>query len=163
MSVAGFVAVMAVTVVLMEGATYVIHRWVMHGAGMAWHASHHAPPRGRFERNDWYPVVFASTTIALMALGTVVPALAVLVPIGAGITAYGLAYALVHDVAIHGRFVRVHRGRTVERLHDAHALHHRYGGEPYGMLLPIVPTALRARAAADAERGARVRTLERLR
>jgi beta-carotene 3-hydroxylase len=157
------VAVVAVTFVEMEGATYLIHRYVMHGRGMVWHASHHAPAKGRLERNDWYPVVFASTTMAVMAIGAAVPALRILLPIGVGITAYGMAYVLVHDVFIHGRVVRLRRPAAIERLHDAHALHHRYGGEPYGMLLPVVPASLRARAEADASRGRRTRTLERLR
>lgn len=164
MSAGLFAAVMLVTFALMEGATYLLHRWVMHGPGMVWHASHHAPPRGRLERNDWYPVVFATTTIAVMATGAFVPGLAILLPIGAGVTAYGLAYALVHDVFIHGRLLRLRRRPApVERLADAHALHHRYGGEPYGMLFPVVPAALRARAEADAARGARLRSLERVR
>ena len=39
------------------------------------------------------------------------------------------------------------RGRGWVRLAEAHRLHHRYGGEPYGMLFPVVPVSLRARAA----------------
>ena len=27
----------------MELVSYAVHRWVMHGAGMSWHRSHHAP------------------------------------------------------------------------------------------------------------------------
>ena len=60
-------------------------------------------------------------------------------------------YALVHDVYIHGR-LPLFGGRRVgllDRLADAHRIHHLYGGESYGMLLPLVPRELRARAATD--------------
>jgi beta-carotene 3-hydroxylase len=58
-------------------------------------------------------------------------------------------YAAVHDGYIHGRLAVLARrpGRGRARLAEAHRLHHRYGGEPYGMLLPVVPASLRARAA----------------
>jgi len=136
----------------MEPMTYVLHRFVMHGPGLVWHRSHHARRTGRLERNDWYPVVFASTTITLMLLGALVPALRVLLPFGAGITLYGMTYLFVHDVCIHHRAVprltrRIGGARPLEHLASAHALHHRFGGEPYGMLLPVIPARLRARAA----------------
>lgn len=140
--------------VLMEPATYAAHRWVMHGLGWSLHRSHHrVGPRGdrlweRAEANDWFPVGFASVTIVAMALGAYGPRWAALVPIGIGVTAYGAAYALVHDVYIHGRLMAsVPALRPLDRLAAAHALHHRYGGEPYGMLMPVVPRAVRVRAA----------------
>lgn len=52
----------------------------------------------------------------------------------------------MHDLYIHGRFVRLPVWRPFEYLREAHALHHRFGAEPYGMLCPIVPKALRQRA-----------------
>ena len=60
---------------------------------------------------------------------------------------YGAAYAVVHDVYIHRR-LRWFGDRTVrwlDRLADAHALHHRFGGAPYGMLVPVVPRHVRAK------------------
>jgi beta-carotene 3-hydroxylase len=144
----------------MEPLTYVLHRFVMHGPGLVWHRSHHAnhPARrtasrgavaGRFERNDWYPVVFASSTIALMLAGALVPGVRFLLPVGAGITAYGMAYLFVHDVYIHRRVARrLGRVGPLDRLGAAHTLHHRFGGEPYGMLLPVIPARLRERARA---------------
>lgn len=137
----------------MEPATYAAHRWVMHGAGWVLHKSHHrkpCPPRrwaDRFERNDWFPVIFASATIAAMATGSRVSAWRAAVPIGAGVTAYGAAYAFVHDVYIHRRLGRLPRVAMLERLRDAHAIHHLYGKEPYGMLFPMVGEELREKAA----------------
>jgi beta-carotene 3-hydroxylase len=130
--------------VAMEPVTYLVHRFVMHGPGMRWHASHHGPRRGRLERNDLYPVVFGLSTFALMALGATVPALAWLLPVGVGISAYGIAYLLVHDVYAHRRLWRFQRRLPVlERLATDHRLHHRDGGEPYGFLVPIVVASRR--------------------
>jgi len=91
-------------------------------------------------------VMFASLVCVGLWLGFHAPHLAELVPIGVGVTAYGAAYAVVHDVYIHRR-LRWFGGRRVrglERLAAAHELHHRFGGAPYGMLVPIVPRRLRA-------------------
>jgi beta-carotene 3-hydroxylase len=126
----------------MEPATYLVHRFVMHGPGWTWHGSHHRRPVGRFERNDRFPIVFASTTIAGMALGARVRRLRWLLPVGAGVTSYGMAYALVHDGWIHDRFPTPRAPRPAERLAAAHRLHHRFGAEPYGMLVPVVPRSL---------------------
>ncbi len=149
------VAVVLGAFVLMEPATYAAHRWVMHGVGWALHHSHHravdatkgVPWRNQLEANDAYPVMFAAVAILAMAAGTRMPALAVLVPAAVGVTMYGAAYAFVHDIYIHGRFARIPVLAPLEHLRDAHALHHRFGGEPYGMLCPIVPRALREQSA----------------
>ncbi len=133
----------------MEPITYAVHRWVMHGPGWGWHASHHRRRSGRFERNDAYPVVFAAVVGVGFAVGFNVDGWGGLVPAGVGVTAYGAVYALVHDGFIHRRvpvFRRI-RPRSLVRLEDAHRLHHRFNGEPYGMLAPVVPAALRRRAA----------------
>jgi beta-carotene 3-hydroxylase len=139
-----------VAFVAMEPVTYAVHRWVMHGPGQALHRSHHRPPVGRFERNDLYPVSFAAVVGAGMAVGFNVDGWGGLVPVGIGVTAYGAVYAAVHDGHLHGRVRWVARrpGRGLVRLAEAHRIHHLFGGEPYGMLLPIVPASLRARAAA---------------
>lgn len=140
-------AVGALAFAAMEGVSYATHRWVMHGRGIVWHASHHRPATARLERNDLFPLVFSSVGVGLFAAGTRWPAVR---PAAIGVTAYGAAYLLVHEVVIHRRLdVQVPERRSFGWLRDRHALHHRYGGEPYGMLLPVVPSSLRARAAAD--------------
>jgi beta-carotene 3-hydroxylase len=135
----------------MEMVSYVAHRFVMHGAGMVWHRSHHVPTEGPFERNDLFPLCFSAVGVALFALATVGPAVEPLLWVAIGVTAYGAAYLAVHEVVIHRRLpVRVPTNAYLEWLREAHRVHHRFGGEPYGMLLPLVPRALRARARADA-------------
>ena len=125
------------TFVAMEGVTYATHRWVMHGFGMRWHRSHHRQRQGTFERNDLFPVCFASVGIALFALGVW--------PVAIGMTAYGAAYMAVHDIAIHRRLpLQAPRVRYLRWLEDAHRDHHRTSGEPYGMLLPLVRSSARS-------------------
>jgi beta-carotene 3-hydroxylase len=128
--------VAAAAFVAMEAVSYATHRWVMHGFAVGWHRSHHAPPASRFERNDRFPLCFSAVGVGLFAAARVVDWLW---PIAVGVTAYGVAYVLVHDLFIHRRLpVPVIGGRYVRWLRHAHQDHHRGGGEPYGMLLPIV-------------------------
>ena len=142
------VVLAALAFVAMEPLTATSHRVVMHGVGWALHRSHHRRGHQGWEMNDAYPVMFAAVVCVGLWLGFHAPSLADLVPIGVGVTLYGAAYALVHDVYIHRR-LRWFGGRHVpvlERLAEAHALHHRFGGAPYGMLVPVVPRAIRSRA-----------------
>ncbi len=132
---------LAVGFVAMEPLTYATHRWLMHGPGRRLHHSHHAPhPARRWQANDLFPLGFAIVVMAAMGVGFNVAGWGWLVPLGVGITLYGAAYALVHDVYAHRRAPLL-RGRhaSLDRLATAHALHHRFGGEPYGMLVPLVP------------------------
>lgn len=146
------VAVVVVAFVVMEPVTYLAHRFVFHGLGMFLHRSHHRrwsaprPDDGWVEANDAFPVIFAAVTMTAFAAGFNVDGWSVLVPLCIGVTLYGMAYAFVHDVYIHGRLGPRRANARLDRLAVAHSLHHRYGGEPYGMLVPIVPAALRERA-----------------
>lgn len=133
----------------MEPITATTHRWIMHGVGEFLHRSHHRARLGRWEMNDWYPVVFAALVNLGFFVGFNWDGLGSLVPAGIGVTAYGAAYALVHDVYIHRRlgWFAHHRVDAFDRLAEAHRVHHLYNAAPYGMLLPIVPAELRTRAA----------------
>jgi beta-carotene 3-hydroxylase len=135
---------------VMEPVTAFVHRYVMHGVGWALHRSHHRGTDRGLEANDAFPVVFASIVCVGFAAGFNLDGWSVLVPIAIGVTLYGAAYALVHDVYVHGR-VRLFGGRRVavlERLAEAHRLHHRFNRAPYGMLLPVVPRDVRERITA---------------
>jgi len=147
-------AVTLVAFAAMEPVTAATHRFVMHGIGERLHRSHHRRTLGRWEANDAYPVLFAGLVCVGLWVGFNEPGWSGLVPAGVGVTAYGAAYAVVHDVYIHRRlrWFSDRRLPALDRLADAHALHHRYGGAPYGMLVPIVPGALRRRAASRPQR-----------
>lgn len=137
--------------VLMEPFTALAHRVVFHGFGMGWHRSHHEPPRSALEANDLFPVVFAALTITVLSIGVWIGGGDVLVPIGVGVTAYGAAYLLVHDVIIHRRIPWLPiPDRVGTRLRAAHNVHHLYARAPYGFLAPIVPASLAAQASVRA-------------
>lgn len=152
------VAIALVAFVVMEPLTYLTHRFVMHGLGRRFHRSHHrrwptrSPDEPFLEGNDVFPAAFAGVTIVAVAIGFNVDRLGVLVPVCVGVTAYGAAYAFVHDVYVHERVRRPVSHPLLDRLAAAHELHHRFGGEPYGMLVPVVPTSVRRRAEAAGER-----------
>jgi beta-carotene 3-hydroxylase len=130
--------------VVMEPVTYLTHRFVMHGFGARLHRSHHRPTPSRWEANDAYPVMFAALAMAATAAAYQGWTSRLVLGVVVGVTAYGVVYALVHDVYIHRRLPLFRRPVAVlDRLAEAHHVHHRYGGEPYGMLLPIVPRKLR--------------------
>jgi beta-carotene 3-hydroxylase len=143
------VLVVAVAFVVMEPVTWAAHRLVMHGRGWVLHRGHHQPGDGWFEANDVYPAVFAAVVMGALWVGFHAAPLRWLVPVSVGVTLYGVAYALVHDGAVHGRLPigRLlpggRRPAWLERLVVAHLVHHRTGGEPFGMLLPYVPAAER--------------------
>lgn len=142
----------AVAFVAMEPITAATHRYVMHGVGWVLHRSHHHRSAARFEANDAFPVMFAGVVCVGIAIGFNVDGWSALVAVGIGVTLYGAAYALVHDVYIHGRvrWLTFHDRRVAvfDRLAEAHRLHHRYNAAPYGMLLPVVPAHVRQRVAA---------------
>ena len=133
--------------VLMEPTAYLTHRFVMHGRLGAWHRSHHQVRVRPFEANDLYPLVGAAMSIVIIALGTAVDSLAALAWVGAGITLYGAGYLFVHDLYIHRRIPSfTWRFGPLERVREAHRIHHLWAGEPFGFLFPVVPSELRARA-----------------
>lgn len=151
--------VIAIAFIAMEPIAAVAHRFVMHGRGYSWHRSHHLAAATRFEKNDLYPLVFASMTMAAMALGTVVHGLQSLVWIGVGVTLYGCAYGLVHEVCIHGRGVGrpVGHGRYIAYVRAAHRTHHMGGRGPYGFLAPITTSRARQRVATIERRSSAAR------
>jgi beta-carotene 3-hydroxylase len=133
-----------VSFVAMEPLTALAHRFVMHGVGRSLHRSHHRNAARTdahgLEANDAFPVMFAAVVMFGLAIGFNVPGWGFLVPMGVGITAYGVAYGLVHDVYIHRRLqlARVRNVPGLDRLAAAHRVHHERNGAPYGMLVPIV-------------------------
>jgi beta-carotene 3-hydroxylase len=147
-------AVALASLLAMEPVVTVVHRRIMHGRrGWGWHRSHHRPAGGRLEANDLFPLVFAGATVAVMAIGAAVAPLGPLLWVGAGVTAKRRAYGVVHDLYVHERLGRLPGAGTryVRWVAAAHAVHHRFGREPYGFLLPVVPAALAARSGAAAD------------
>lgn len=127
----------------MEGATWIIHKYVMHGCLWILHKDHHDHSnKGEFEKNDWFFVIFALPTITLMYLGTI-QNFNYLFFIGVGIMLYGMAYFFIHDIFIHQRLniFSATQSRYFLALRRAHKQHHKHitkeDGECFGFL--IVP------------------------
>ncbi|WP_414148748.1 sterol desaturase family protein [Erwinia sp. BNK-24-b] len=116
------------TIAAMELIAALSHKYIMHGWGWGWHLSHHEPRKGWFEVNDLYAVVFAVLSVVLIYLGSI--GYWPLQWIGAGMTAYGLLYFMVHDGLVHQRwpFRYVPRKGYLKRLYIAHRLHHAVRG-----------------------------------
>jgi beta-carotene 3-hydroxylase len=75
-----------------------------------------------------------------------------LVAASIGITAYGAVYFIVHDLYVHRRMKRFPlKLRFLARVKRAHAVHHRFGGEPYGLLLFSDPKELAAEHREESE------------
>ena len=130
-----FIAAIIVSFLGMELVSYLAHRYIYHGIGWRFHKSHHTKRKGVFEKNDVFPAFFATTTMTLMMLSLQLPSLAWLLPFSIGISAYGVLYFIVHDLYVHRRSKRFRpRLQFLIPVKKAHAIHHRYGGEPYGLL-----------------------------
>lgn len=128
------------TFCLMEGVTWLTHRYVMHGFLWSLHEDHHQKGDGFFEKNDWFFVIFAIPSWLCIMLGSM-NQLNWVVSIGAGIALYGFAYFLVHEIIIHQRFKLFTRSnnRYIKAIRWAHKMHHKHinkeDGESFGMLL----------------------------
>ena len=143
-------ALFLLTVAMMEGFAYVMHRWVMHGPGWFLHASHHRARAGRWEANDFYFVIFALPSIILLLGGVQWGWGHWATAVGAGIAAYGAIYLGFHDILVHQRIPHryVPRGHYMKRIMQAHRLHHvvetRLGNVSFGFL--VAPPAERLKA-----------------
>ncbi len=119
---------------LMEGATWLIHKYIMHGFLWILHRDHHDHSNeGDLEKNDWFFVIFAVPTIALMYFGSL-ENFNYLFFIGLGIMLYGMAYFFVHDIFIHQRikFFTHTKISYFLALRRAHKQHHKHLGKEEG-------------------------------
>ena len=121
--------------ILMEFVSYLAHRFIYHKIGWVFHKSHHTKREGPFELNDVFPMIFASISIGLMLWG-LGSHYHEIVAASVGIAAYGILYFVVHDLYIHRRVKALPlRIPFLLEIKKAHAIHHKYGGEPYGLLM----------------------------
>ena len=125
---------------VMEGITWLTHRYVMHGFLWYLHEDHHQKGNGFFEKNDAFFVIFAIPSWLCIMLGSMNQNYWA-VSIGFGIALYGFAYFVVHEIIIHQRFKYFTRSnnRYIRAIRWAHKMHHKHigkeEGESFGMLL----------------------------
>ena len=124
----------------MEAVAWFTHKYIMHGLLWRLHKDHHRKESsGFFEHNDFFFLIFALPGILALYLGSRND-LNYLFWIGLGITFYGFAYFLVHDIFIHQRFkfLRNTNNSYFKALRRAHKMHHKHldkeDGECFGML-----------------------------
>ena len=129
-----------VTVILMEGITWLTHKYVMHGFLWYLHEDHHQPRYNSiFEKNDLFFIIFAVPSILLMYFG-MNNGYNYMFCIGLGILIYGICYFIVHDIIIHQRFkwFKNIKWRYIQALRKGHKMHHKHMGkdadESFGML-----------------------------
>ena len=134
-------AVATVVAVAMDFWAAFLHGRVWHSWLWNVHRSHHEPRRegDRFEANDALSLLHAPIAVALILYGcrgTPGVAREVAFGVGLGMSAFGIAYVVVHDGLVHERMpvtwlLRFRYFRAVVR---AHRVHHSLavGGVPYG-------------------------------
>lgn len=127
----------------MEFMAWFTHKYVMHGFLWFWHRDHHKKDHDSwFEKNDVFFIIYATPGIICIISG-IIANFGPQFYIGIGITLYGLAYFVVHDIFIHQRF-KIFRNSThpyLLSIRKAHKAHHKIitkeQGTCFGML--IVP------------------------
>lgn len=135
-----FIGIVLATFIVMEGITWLTHKYVMHGFLWYLHEDHHRTRDSFFEKNDAFFLIFAIPSWLCIMLG-LQHQVYVAAGIGFGIALYGLAYFIVHDVIIHQRFKWFTRSNNVyvRAIRWAHKMHHKHlgkeHGESFGMLI----------------------------
>ena len=135
-----FISTVLFTFFIMEGVTWLTHRYVMHGFFWYLHEDHHQKGPGFFEKNDAFFLIFAIPSWLCIMLG-LQSQLYWVAAIGFGIALYGMAYFIVHEVIIHQRFKWFTRSNNsyIRTIRWAHKMHHKHlgkhQGESFGMLM----------------------------
>lgn len=151
MEIVAYILITLSVFIVMEGVTWLTHKFVMHGLGWYLHEDHHQPGYPHiFEKNDAFFIVFAIPSILLFFFGTW-NGLNWMFFVGLGILLYGIAYFTIHDVLIHRRFKWFDNTSSwyLRGLRKAHKMHHKHlgkeHGECFGMLYVPVKYFIEAR------------------
>ena len=135
------IIIILATFISMEGVTWFVHKYVMHGFLWILHSDHHKKDHDHlFERNDSFFLFFGIPGFLLCLFGAQAGLEAPYLWIGLGVTLYGLAYLMVHDIFIHQRLKVFKRTKNpyLLALRRAHKMHHKHlgkeEGECFGML-----------------------------
>ena len=128
------------TFLAMEFVAWFAHKYAMHGFLWYLHKDHHQHEPGFWEKNDAFFLIFAIPSAACYIVGSAVASMFPLFFVGVGISIYGIAYFLVHDIFIHQRFKIFTRTKNkyLKAIRKAHKVHHKHlgkcNGECFGML-----------------------------
>ncbi len=134
------VAIAIATLIGMEGVAWFTHKYIMHGFMWRWHHSHHTHHEGFFEVNDLFSILFSGAAAGAVVAGMEIATLWFLVPVGVGVTIYGIGYFIFHDIIVHRRIKLNFKAKNpyLQRITRAHYVHHRVhsrtGAEAFGFL-----------------------------
>lgn len=123
--------------VMMEAVAWFSHKYIMHGILWNLHKSHHEPGKG-LEKNDLFGLFFASISFILIMVG--IDDSNYMFWSGLGISLYGIAYFIFHDIIVHRRIafpIKI-KSSYLNKITRAHKIHHKtngkYGGKYFGFL-----------------------------
>lgn len=125
----------------MEFVAWWLHKYVMHGFLWVLHEDHHIIRKDRkWQKNDFFALMFAIPSFFAILFGGMYN-WPIIEGAGFGVTAYGLAYFLVHEIIIHRRWKWFNvNNKYVYAIRLAHAHHHQVktkeGAKNFGMLVP---------------------------
>ncbi len=138
------IIVVLATFIFMEGVAWFAHKYVMHGFLWSLHEDHHFPKYVKrssfFEKNDWFFVIFAFPAMICYMLGSIMNN-SIVLSVAIGITLYGFAYFIFHEIVFHRRLKWFNRWKSVyvKSIILAHSKHHqhydRHQGECFGLLI----------------------------
>ena len=140
MNILLYILVFILAFVATEFAAWFSHKYIMHGFLWNLHKDHHVSTGGHLEHNDWFAVIFAVPSVVFIFAGLKY-AYPLVLSIGLGMAAYGIAYFLVHDVFIHQRikWFRNTSNGYLQAIRRAHKMHHKktgkHGAESFGFLI----------------------------
>ena len=109
----------------MELVAWAAHKYLMHGPLWSVHRDHHQPTGNRFQRNDWFFLIFAIPAWQCIMLGFIFGSV-LSIGIGFGISLYGIVYFLFHEVLIHRRlnWLDNFHNSYFEAVRAGHRAHH---------------------------------------
>lgn len=131
-------AIVLGTFIVMEVVAWAVHKYVLHGPLWNIHESHHKPRNHLFELNDVSFAFYGVIAALCFIYGS--ETMDYRFWIGTGISLYGAAYFLVHDLFIHRRLKLFGKTKItyLRALDIAHKVHHktkgRDGSQSFGML-----------------------------
>lgn len=121
-----YLLIIILVFIIMEAVAWFTHKYIMHGFLWSLHKDHHTPHKGFFEKNDWFFLIFAVPAFLFILSGTR-HSDEISLAIGTGITLYGIAYFLIHEVLIHRRFqwFKNTSNTYLRAVKKAHQTHHK--------------------------------------
>ena len=141
MSIFVIVSIVLASYIFMEFVAWSAHKYLMHGYLWNLHRDHHEKnPKSKYEKNDWFFLMFATPSFLLIYFGFRLDEINSLFWIGIGIALYGMTYTFVHDIFIHQRIkiFRDTKSHYFLAMRRAHKIHHKHlgkeNGEAFGFL-----------------------------